>query len=87
MVIRLSYKNTVMLITIMKSLFVKQIVSILSLIMTAFLSSILNSKNVQHLKISNEELIPAAWHPKRWQNFCVSEDEKKEKDSILIEES
>ena len=71
----------------MKSLFVKQIVSILSLIMTAFFLSILNSKSVQHLKMSNEELIPVAWHTKRWQNFCVSEDEKKEKDSIFIEES
>ena len=86
MVIRLSYKNTVMLITIMKSFFVKQIVLILSLIMTAFLSSILNSRNVQHLKKSNEELIPVAWDPKRWQTFCVSEDEKKEKDSFFIEE-
>ena len=75
-----------MLITIMKSFFVKQIVLILSLIMTAFLSSILNSKNVQHLKKSNEELIPVAWHPKRWQTFYVSEDEKKEKDSIFIVE-
>ena len=70
----------------MKSFFVKQIVLILSLILTAFLSSILNSKNVQHLKKSNEELIPVAWHSKRWQTFCVSEDEKKEKDSIFIVE-
>ena len=28
-------------------------------------------------KIS-DELIPLAWHPKRWWNFCLSEDEKKE---------
>ena len=26
----------------------------------------------------NEELMPIAWHPKRWWNFCMSEDEKKE---------
>ena len=26
-------------------------------------------------KIS-EELMPIAWHPKRWWNFCMSEDEK-----------
>ena len=24
----------------------------------------------------NEELIPIAWHPKRWWNFCMPEDEK-----------
>ena len=24
-----------------------------------------------------EELIPIAWHPKRWWNFCMAEDEKK----------
>ena len=27
----------------------------------------------------SEELMPIAWHPKRWWNFCISEDEKKEK--------
>ena len=27
----------------------------------------------------NEELMPIAWHPKRWWNFCVSKDEKKRK--------
>ena len=36
-------------------------------------------------KIS-EELMPIAWHPKRWYNFCISEDEKKEIDPIFIEE-
>ena len=25
----------------------------------------------------NEELMLAAWHPRRWWNFCMSEDEKK----------
>ena len=28
-------------------------------------------------KIS-EESMPIAWHPERWWNFCMSEDEKKE---------
>ena len=32
----------------------------------------------------SEELMPVAWHPKRWWN--VSEDEKKEIDPIFIEE-
>ena len=26
----------------------------------------------------SEELMPIAWHPKRWWNFCISEDKKKE---------
>ena len=31
----------------------------------------------------NEELIPTAWHPKRWWNFCMSEGEKKETEPIF----
>ena len=27
-----------------------------------------------------------AWHPKRWWDWCVSEDEKKEIDPMFIEE-
>ena len=34
----------------------------------------------------NEELMPVAWHPKRWWDWCVSEDEKKEIDRMFIEE-
>ena len=53
--------------------------------MTAFLSSffvkhigILNSKKAKHFKKKiSEELLPVAWHPKRWWNFCMPEDEKK----------
>ena len=26
----------------------------------------------------SEELMPIAWHPERWWNFCMSEDEEKE---------
>ena len=33
----------------------------------------------------SEELMPRAWHPKRWCNLCVSEDEKKEIEPILTE--
>ena len=32
----------------------------------------------------NEELMLIAWHPKRWWNFCMSEDEKKEIDPIFV---
>ena len=27
----------------------------------------------------SERLIPIAWHPRRWWNFCILEDDKKEK--------
>ena len=33
----------------------------------------------------NEELMAVAWHPKRWQNFCMSANEKKEIESIFTE--
>ena len=29
--------------------------------------------------------MPIAWHPKRWWNFCMSEDEKKEIEPIFTE--
>ena len=34
----------------------------------------------------SEELIPIAWHPKRWWNFCMSEDEKKVIEPIFTEQ-
>ena len=30
--------------------------------------------------------MPVAWYPNRWWDWCISEDEKKEIDSIFIEE-
>ena len=30
--------------------------------------------------------MPIVWHPVRWWDWCVSEDEKKEINPILIEE-
>ena len=29
--------------------------------------------------------MPVAWHPKRWWNFCLSENEKKETEPIFTE--
>ena len=29
-----------------------------------------------------EELLPTAWHPSRWRDWCVSEDEKKETEKL-----
>ena len=34
----------------------------------------------------SKELIPVAWHPNRWKDWCMSEDEKKEIDPMFIEE-
>ena len=62
---------------------------IFPLVRTAFLSSILNLKSVKkkHLKKElNEELMPVAWHPNRWWEWCISDDEKKEIDRMFIEE-
>ena len=30
--------------------------------------------------------MPIAWHPDRWWNWCMLEDEKKEIDPVFIEE-
>ena len=35
-------------------------------------------------KIS-EELMPIAWHPRRWWNVYMSEDEKKEIEPVFTE--
>ena len=32
-----------------------------------------------------KELMPIAWHPKRWWNFYMSENEKKEIEPIFTE--
>ena len=29
--------------------------------------------------------MPIVWHPKKWENFCMSEDEKKEIETIFTE--
>ena len=39
----------------------------------------LNLKNAIHLKKKKgDKLMPIAWYPKRWWNFFMSEDDKKE---------
>ena len=30
--------------------------------------------------------MPVVWHPKRWWDCCVSEDQKKEIDPMFVEE-
>ena len=43
-------------------------------------------KREEHKKELREELIPVAWHPNRWWDWCMSEDEKNEIDPMFIEE-
>ena len=51
------------------------------LFLSDFWLGILNFKNAKHLKEIGEELMPIGWHPKKWWDWCVSEDEKKRKRS------
>ena len=57
------------------------------LIMADIWLSILNLKNVEHLqkKDLNEESTLTAWHPRRWWNLCMSEDNKKDLEPIFTE--
>ena len=36
--------------------------------------------------LNTKDLMSVAWHPKRWWDWCVSEDEKKEIDPMFIKE-
>ena len=54
------------------------------LFLSNFWLGITEKRKVLKMNIS-EELMLIAWHPKRWWNFCVSEDEKKEIEPIFTE--
>ena len=54
-------------------------------ILSDFWLDILNLKNAKQLKKSNEELMHIACHPRRWWNFCMSEDEKGKIELVFIE--
>ena len=51
--------------------------------MSDFWFGVVNLKNAKKKVI--EELIPVALHPKRWWNYCMSEDEKNEIEAIFTE--
>ena len=56
------------------------IVRLFILLLSDFWLDILNFENAKNLKKKiSERLIPIAWHPRRWWNFCTLQDEKKEK--------
>ena len=54
-------------------------------ILSDFWLGIVNLKNARHLKKISEDLMSIACFPKRWCNFCMSEDEKKEIEPIFTE--
>ena len=42
-------------------------------------------KNAWHKKRKLKELMPIAWHPSRWWDCCVPEDEKKRDTKIVFD--
>ena len=40
-------------------------------------------RKTQKAKIK-DELMPIAWHPSRWWDWCMSEEEKKEKENFFL---
>ena len=57
-----------------------------TIILIRFLAWHIKFKKRKELKKNiSEELMPIAWHPKRWLNFCMSEDKKKEIEPIFTE--
>ena len=45
-----------------------------------------SGKQKELKKLLSEELMPVAWHPNRWWDWCRLKDEKKEIDSMFIKE-
>ena len=45
-----------------------------------------SGKQKELKKLLSEELMPVAWYPNRWWDWCRLKDEKKEKDSMFIKE-
>ena len=44
----------------------------------------MNKLNMKHLKKASAELMPATWHPTRWWDWCLSKDEKKGIENMLL---
>ena len=64
--------------------FITNVILILSLIRAASNVKHIKFKKCKALKIeSNKELMLIAWHPLRWWNFCMTEDEKKVIETIF----
>ena len=60
--------------------------NLILLFLQDFWLGILNLKSAKNFKkMISEEFMPVVWHPNRCWIFCMSEDEKKEIDSIFVE--
>ena len=56
------------------------------LFLSDFWLGIVNLKKRKALKKKiSEELMKIVWHPKRWWNCCMSENEKKEIEPVFTE--
>ena len=51
--------------------------------LSEFWHGTLNFKKMKHLKKIREELMPVVRYPKKWSDFYMSEDEKKEIEPIF----
>ena len=58
-------------------------VILILLILSDLCLDIVNLKNANHLKKISEDLMSIAWHRRKWGNFCMAEDEKKEIEAIF----
>ena len=52
-------------------------------ILSKFWLGIVNFKKREALNKISEDLMSIAWHSKRWWNFCILQDEKKDIESIF----
>ena len=83
MVIRLSYKETRHLINQSEKCFCQAYcLDFFSILKSFFMKRIKFEKRKALKKQLNEELMRTAWHAKRWCNFFMSEDERKEMEPI-----
>ena len=48
-------------------------------------SCVIDRHNVKHLERNKKELMPVAWNPTRWWDWCMSEDVKKEIEPIFTD--
>ena len=67
----------------MSYLFVMEYLTIILVRLLAWHIKFQNAKNLK--RKTSEEIMPIAWHPKRWWNFCMSEDEKNKMEPIFTE--
>ena len=77
--------NTIdLILTLMMIFLMKKILKLL--FMLDFRLDIIDSSDAKHKEKVSKKLMPVVWHPTRCWDWCLSEDEKKEIESFLIDE-